>query len=107
MYIVEFQKRGLPHAHIMLFMHPSCKTKGPTEIDNVISAEISDKDEDPKLYQVVKDCMIHGPCGAANPNSSCMADGACSKFSPRLMLILRQLIKMSIQYTRGEKYKVC
>ncbi|XP_058733726.1 uncharacterized protein LOC131605381 [Vicia villosa] len=37
-YIIEFQKRGLPHAHILLFMHPESKCPSPEDINNIISA---------------------------------------------------------------------
>ena len=40
MYTVEWQKRGLPHAHILLIFTPEFKLRGPADYDAVISAEL-------------------------------------------------------------------
>ncbi|XP_076909945.1 uncharacterized protein LOC143567393 [Bidens hawaiensis] len=51
-YTVEFQKRGLPHTHICLFMHADHKLPTVDHIDPFISAEIPDKKEDHELYSL-------------------------------------------------------
>ena len=81
---IEFQKRGFPHAHIIIWLnrgdHQTPKLT-PDEIDKIICAEIPDeklKSGEPNpLHQAVKDFMLHGPCGSDNPNLSCMKDGYC------------------------------
>ncbi|XP_073955775.1 uncharacterized protein isoform X1 [Choristoneura fumiferana] len=83
MYSVEWQKRGLPHAHILVWLVDKIR---PEEIDSIISAEIPDETVDPKLHAVVTKHMIHGPCGVFNNNSPCMVDGKCSKRYPRELI---------------------
>lgn len=83
MYTVEFQKRGLPHVHILLWLKPQHKFKTSSDIDKHISAELPDPKLYPKLYKAVSSYMIHGPCGVVDPNSPCMADGRCSKNFPK------------------------
>ncbi|KAL7132310.1 hypothetical protein ABFS83_12G064800 [Erythranthe nasuta] len=79
----EFQKRGLPHALILLWLHNDDKPKNPEEIDRIICAEISDEENDRKMYQLVEKYMIHGPCGQANLKSPCMKDIVCTKRFPK------------------------
>ncbi|XP_058756263.1 uncharacterized protein LOC131629499 [Vicia villosa] len=83
MYTIEFQKRGLPHAHILIFLHPQSKYPTPSNIDNIIFAEIPDPTVHPNLYKLVKAHMMHGPCGLARMKSQCMKNGRCSKYYPK------------------------
>ncbi|XP_016170910.1 uncharacterized protein LOC107613435 [Arachis ipaensis] len=57
--IIEFQKRRLPHAHILLFMDLNHTPKSPDQINKLISAEILDKIWRPKLYAAVEKFMVH------------------------------------------------
>jgi hypothetical protein len=83
MYTIEFQKRGLPHAHILLFLQPSSKYPTPDDINKIISAEIPDPVNQSELYNLVKTHMIHGPCRIPNSSSPCIKDGKCSKYYPK------------------------
>ncbi|XP_074305160.1 uncharacterized protein LOC141640171 [Silene latifolia] len=82
-YTIEFQKRGLPHAHIVLFLHPEDKFPTAADVDKIISAEIPDPTTDPVLHSVVCEYMLHGPCGKAKPSSPCMLGDKCSKYYPK------------------------
>ncbi|XP_057450048.1 uncharacterized protein LOC130741224 isoform X4 [Lotus japonicus] len=83
MYTIEFQKRGLPHAHILLWLSTKDKLHSIELIDSVICAELPDPKVYPLLYQCVSNYMVHGPCGVNRTNSPCMKNGRCSKFFPK------------------------
>jgi len=82
LYSIEFQKRGLPHVHILVWIDKKININ--TEIiDSWISAEIPDPEKDPLLYVLVSEHMMHGPCGEKNESSPCMKKGKCSKYYPK------------------------
>lgn len=72
----------------MLFiLDEADKIREPSDVDDVVKAEIPNPAEDPELYEIVKSCMIHGPCGHYNENSPCMAEEkgekVCTKKFPK------------------------
>ncbi|GBO22796.1 hypothetical protein AVEN_157229-1 [Araneus ventricosus] len=78
-YVIEFQKRGLPHAHILLTLDSESKIRTKDGIDKFVSAELPDPCTDLRLFQIVTKCMVHDPCGTININFPCMRDGQCCK----------------------------
>jgi hypothetical protein len=64
-------------------MHPKSKYPEPEDIDKIISAEIPDPKTQPELYNLVKNHMIHGPCGGKKVSCPCMKNGQCSKYFPK------------------------
>ncbi|PWZ43652.1 putative ubiquitin-like-specific protease 1B [Zea mays] len=82
-YVVEFQKRGLPHAHFLLIMQRKYKLTCPEQYDLLISAEIP-SNKYPELRKMVIKHMMHGPCGSLNPNCPCTKGRAsCKNQYPR------------------------
>ena len=82
-YTFEYQKRGLPHAHILLLLHHDDNHPTAAEIDRIISAEIPDLNEEPLVYEVVKQYMVHGPSGFINSRVGCMIENKCIKHFPK------------------------
>jgi len=81
--VIEFQKRGLPHIHILLIVDSDNKPRTSDDYDKIVYAELPDELTNPRLYQAVKSHMVHGPCGDANPDCPCMVNGQCSKGYPK------------------------
>ena len=79
---IEFQKRGLPHVHLLIFfILPAGTVVTPTFVNNMISAELLPAGT--PLRHIVETCLIHGPCGALNSQSPCMKNGCCTKDFPK------------------------
>ena len=82
-YVIEWQKRGPSHAHILGIRKPDSKPRTLEDFDSIVCAEIPDKEQFPELYRIVTTFMMHGPCGISNSKSPCMEDGKCIKRFPK------------------------
>jgi hypothetical protein len=90
MYTIEWQKRGLPHSHTLIWLKNKIR---PADIDSIISAEILNPEEDPQLFKTITSQMIHGPCGDYNKNAPCMQDGHCTKRYPKPLIKETQMAR--------------
>jgi hypothetical protein len=79
-YTIEFQKRGLPHAHIVITLDRQSIPRTIDMVDSLICAELPDPDLEPTLWGIVTSCMLHGPC---DPTKPCWVDGRCKSQLPR------------------------
>nr|GEU46809.1 helicase [Tanacetum cinerariifolium] len=79
-YAIEFQKYGLPHAYILLWIEEEWKCKTPNQVDGIISAELPSPTTDPEGYKVVTEFILQGPCGKG---IACTVKGKCSKKYPK------------------------
>ncbi|KAK9139056.1 hypothetical protein Scep_008737 [Stephania cephalantha] len=83
-YVVEFQKRGLPHAHFLIVLEPNSKISDPSTFDRYVCAEIPNKAKYRHLNELVIKHMMHGPCGTLNPKNICMlVEGKCKNHYPK------------------------
>ena len=103
LHVIEFQHRGLPHAHIVIIVAEEDRPKTVDDIDVCVCAELPPKplrasyppgadgdvqyqeahNEYINLSELLCELMIHGPCGRENPKAPCMEDGACKKGFPK------------------------
>lgn len=79
---LEFQKRGLPHVHIIIWLAKK-EPLDAKKVDSYILAQFPDPAVDKIGYDAVCNFMVHGPCGPHNPSSVCMSEGKCTKFYPK------------------------
>ena len=94
MYVVEYQKWGLPRDHILLVVSEENRLRTPLEVDSTICAELphdesrfesdAQKKQANELLNIVLKCIPHGLCGNVNPRSPCNAKGKCSKGYPKI-----------------------
>nr|GEV40442.1 uncharacterized protein [Tanacetum cinerariifolium] len=105
-YVIEFQKRGLPHAHILLWLEENYKCKTPNEIDDIILADMPSPIADPDGYKMVTNYMLHGPCGKDARNAACTNDGKCSKHFPKPFLVKTFLDEDGYPHYRRRDNKV-
>ena len=84
LYTVEFQKRGLPHCHLLLWLKEGSRIRRNEDIDRYVSAELPDPVTNSEAHRVISEFMLHGPCGLANTSAPCMKDvDKCKKGFPK------------------------
>ncbi|KAF8747209.1 Helitron helicase-like domain at N-terminus [Rhizoctonia solani] len=81
---IEFQKRGLPHMHLLVWLEHASHILEPGDVDELICAELPIAEgpgADPALYSVVTSSMLHGPCGPDHSDAPCWDKDkkACTK----------------------------
>ncbi|KAJ8909484.1 hypothetical protein NQ315_007932 [Exocentrus adspersus] len=82
-YVIEFQKRGLPHAHIVITFIADDQIRSPEQVDAIVSAIIPDQRSQSELYELVAMYQVHRPCGSLDPTAPCTSGGRCKKYFPK------------------------
>ena len=89
-WIIGYQKRGLPHMHLLLFLHPEHRFLTPEHIDEIICAELPTPLQDPtgELCTIIGTSIVHGPCRSDYQQAPCMqshvqGSTTCAKGFPK------------------------
>ena len=90
---IEYQKRGLPHMHLLLFLYPYDRDRllDSAVVNRFVCAELPRPEDDPDgvFTNIIKRMTVHGPCCPHNPQAPCMVNKAaghpseCSKHFPK------------------------
>ena len=78
-YTIEYQKRGLPHMHLLVFLEQQDKIRTVQQVDALISAQLPDPNIHPQLHSAVSKYMLHGPCSPQR----CLENNVCKKCFPK------------------------
>ena len=75
-YTIEYQKRGLPHMHLLIFLNSADEFLEASHIDEVICAKLLTVETNPtgELTRIMTLVMLHGLCGEINLHSLCMSN---------------------------------
>ena len=75
-YSIEFQKRGLPHAHILIILDADDAPLTTDDYDKFVCAELPDPEQDPELFGIITKRNLHGPCSdrCQDENGVCKKD---------------------------------
>jgi Helitron helicase-like domain at N-terminus/PIF1-like helicase len=73
-HVVEFQKRGLPHCHMLIRLTSELTS---SVMDDLVSAELPSEEVDPSLREIILRCNIHPRTHLKNPSSRCNRNGRC------------------------------
>ena len=71
-YVIEFQKRGLPHAHLLNILKTNTKLFAPQSLDETVCVELPNGIKSENLYVAVIKHMMRDPFGELNLNNICM-----------------------------------
>ncbi|XP_026459713.1 uncharacterized protein LOC113360419 [Papaver somniferum] len=69
--------------HLLIYLEKSQKIRTVDQVDRYVSAEFPDEQSDPVLFDTVRKCMVHGPCGDRNKESPCLKKEKCTKHYPK------------------------
>lgn len=68
--VVEYQKRGLPHFHMLVWVSKEHKPRTTQVLDKTVCARIPDPETQPNLYKLVSEKCVHNRCDKV-ANSPC------------------------------------
>ena len=88
---IEYQKRGLPHLHLLVFLKTDHQFLTAANIDRFISAEIPTENDvqGQELRAIIQSTMVHTHCAGGNSQALCMqgldplTSRTCRKGYPR------------------------
>ncbi|OSX79796.1 hypothetical protein BU14_0071s0050 [Porphyra umbilicalis] len=101
---IEFQKRGLPHAHWLVILRRQDVPQTADAYDKFIRAEIPKESDSPSLRAKVLKHMVHGPCGSHNfPKDLASATTATEDCYPNYRRRSPQDGGESVAFTRGNR----